>query len=285
MNTSRIPHCLSRADPQPHEANADRLPAASTRLTNLYSVRLLSIINHHFTHSPPLPSPHLPFPPFSHSLSVEMSSSESLPQETIIQQSPAPRSLSQPVAEEPSPSPLGRASTDFLDLPLEILTQIANETHAVDAYNLRLVHPQLYHLFQPENNLFWFKATFKDYVVHYGPPPKPTPSNSETPDPVPPELSQLPIPWDTIWQLNRHADSVRGSSKHTEQLYKYDANFKYFERIQSILKGKRGCQVCCVGSYQESKPFGNIKRRLCTFCFDDMTISTSRCLPILYLRY
>ncbi|KAF8455885.1 hypothetical protein BGX38DRAFT_1266770 [Terfezia claveryi] len=204
-----------------------------------------------------------------------MSSSGSLPQETIIQQSPAPRFLSLPIAEGLSLSASGRTATSFLDLPPEILTQISNETHAVDAYNLRLVHPQLYHLFGPENNLFWFKTTFKDYVVHYGPPPKPTPSDSETPDPVPLELSQLPF-WDTLWRLNllnRNADSVRGSSKHKEQLYKYDAAFKYFERIQSTLKEKRGCQVCCVGSYTESKYFGSIKRLLCTFCFDDMTIN------------
>ncbi|KAF8420523.1 hypothetical protein EV426DRAFT_706293 [Tirmania nivea] len=205
-----------------------------------------------------------------------MSSSESLLQETIIQQSPALHSPSLPVAEEQLLSPSrSRTSTSFLDLPPEILTQIANETHAADAYNLRLVHPQLYHLFGPENNLFWFKTTYKDYIVHYGPPPKPTPSESEVADSVPPELSQLPF-WDTLWRLNllnRSADSVRGSSKHKEQLYKYDANFKYFERIQSNLKEKRGCQVCCVGSFTESKYFGSIKMRLCTFCFDDMTIN------------
>jgi len=217
-----------------------------------------------------------------------MSSSESLPQETFIQQSPAPRSPSLPVAEGPSLSPSSRTSTGLLDLPPEILTQIANETHAIDAYYLRQVHSQLYHLFAPENNLFWFKATFKDYVVHYGPPPKPAPVDSETPDPVPPELSQMPF-WDTLWRLNllnRNADSVRGSSKHKEQLYKYDASFKYYERIHSTLKEKRGCQVCCVGSYTESKYFGNIKRRLCTLCFEDMTISTSRCFTYtLCLRY
>lgn len=76
--------------------------------------------------------------------------------------------------------------------------------------------------------------------------------------------------------MSRSADSARGSSKLKEQLYKYDPNFKYYDRIQTTIKEKRGCQVCCVGSLSESKYFGSISRRLCTFCFDDMTISMSK---------
>ena len=180
-------------------------------------------------------------------------------------------------------TPSSSQRNTFLSLPPEILFQIAGEIHAADVCNLRLAHPRLYHLFSADNNFFWFKTTFRDYLQHYGPPPKTSSSDSSSPSALSSlaDFTQSPFHLDVLrrFHLPRgYGDSSRTSNKTKEQLYKYDANFDYYARIRAAIndrQGRQGCQVCCVGTTGESKYFAAINKSLCQLCFDDLTISMS----------
>ncbi|KAF8463143.1 hypothetical protein BDZ91DRAFT_796641 [Kalaharituber pfeilii] len=164
----------------------------------------------------------------------------------------------------------------FLLLPAEILEQIALETHAADAISLWLTHPKLHHLFRPQNNLFWFKTTLRNYALHYGPTLDKngaSPSGSSQSDNSFQDHLNSPT-LQALWQMNilRGLPEMR-ATKSKEHLIKYDPNFDYFARIKFAIQGKRACQICCVGLLSESKFYNAFNRRLCHPCFEDMTIN------------
>ena len=193
-----------------------------------------------------------------------------------------------PSAQPPSAQSPSQLKNYFLSLPPEILEQIALETYAADCISLWLTHPILYNLFRPENNFFWFKTTLRQYALHYGPPPKLSSTSSDPTEPyvsIPPEVMASPL-WQALWQLNilRSLNESR-AIKNKEHLFKYDHKYEYFTRIKIFIQGNRGCQVCCIGIPSESKFYASFNRRLCNYCFDDMTISMFFISSLSYLSH